>query len=307
MKLPKAIRIREVGPREGFQIFPVFVETSLKVRLIDLLSESGLGEIEITSFVRPDLVPQMADAKDLVNAVKTNPKVRYSALYLNQKGFIAAEKTGRLQNQAWLNAACSETFLKKNSNNDLQSILDSIPSWLKLFSESKKDLHGLMLSTAFGCNYEGKIAAAQVCAVISKITKQLEDNQSSLKEVCLADTVGMANPLSIKETLAAVRTLLPDIYLSLHLHDTRGLGLANAYSALQEGIECFDTSIGGIGGCPFSKGSAGNIATEDFVYMCSEIGIDTGVKLDKLLEASALLNQEAGMKIYSRYSNTPVL
>jgi hydroxymethylglutaryl-CoA lyase len=299
MKLPKKIRIREVGPREGFQIIPKIFKTEEKARLIELLADSGLKEIEIASFVRPDKVPQMADAEILSRLVKKKNGVKYTALYLNPEGFRRAEQTGNLDNEAWINAACSDTFLAKNSNTSLDKIIDSLPQWISTFSDVKKPLHGLMLSTAFGCSYEGEISEDKVIRVISKITTALSKEGVVIKELCLADTVGLANPLSVEKAILAVSNTFPSLYISIHLHNTRGLGIANALTALQLGIDCFDSSIGGVGGCPFTKGASGNIATEELVYLCTQLKIESGVNLEKLKIAATYISSTLGIDLNS--------
>lgn len=305
MKLPKKIRVREVGPREGFQILQETYKTEEKAALIDLLSESGLREIEVTSFVKPDKVPQMADAEALVKSIKIKPDIKYTALYLNPKGFVRAEKSGHLKNDAWISAACSDTFLEKNSNTTLDQIIKSIPEWLTVFLAANKNLHGVMLSTAFGCNYEGLISSDKMMVVVDKIMNALGSLGIPLREICLADTVGLANPISIENAILAIQSNYPDIYISLHLHDTNGLGLANALRGLQLGIDCFDSSIGGIGGCPFTKGASGNISTEDLVFMCHKMGIETDIDPIKLIEAASYLETTLGIELSTKYQRIP--
>ncbi len=306
MILPKKIRIREVGPREGFQILPQLYKTSQKAKLIELLANSGLTEIEVTSFVRKDKVPQMADAEELVSKINTNQSIRYTALYLNPEGFKRAEICKGLNNDCWINAACSETFLAKNSNTSIDKILQSIPLWLNTFSQFNKKLHGLLLSTAFGCNYQGNVPSDKVTEILSKFMNEFAKQNCEIKELTLADTVGMGTPASIEEVVLKIRKAYPDLYISLHLHNTNGLGMANVLSGLQQGVDCFDSSIGGIGGCPFSPGSSGNISTEDLVFMCNKIGIETGVNIEMLVRACEYLENELGIKLNSEYRYTKI-
>lgn len=304
MNLPKKITIREVGPREGFQTLPKTYDTKIKADLINMLSQTGLSDIEVTSFVRADKVPQMADAAQLVEMIDMLPGINYTALYLNQSGFRNAEKTGRLFNKGWISAACSETFLAKNSNTSLEKMVSEIPSWLETFAAAGKQPHGLMISTAFGCSYEGRVSAEKVVKVISRLISALAAHQSRPVEICLADTMGWADPIQIQSTVNAVRKAFKDSYLTLHLHDTRGAGLANAFAAMQLGIDCFDSSIGGLGGCPFAKGAGGNIATEDLAFLCSEMGIETGLDLNKLASASIYLEKVLGKELPGKYYKT---
>jgi len=294
MTMPASIRIREVGPREGFQTISHVVPYVKKLELIDALALTGVSAIEVTSFVKPDKVPQMADAEELVGQLKKRKGVHYTGLYLNEKGFVRAEETGVLDNEAWLNIAASETFLRNNNNTTIEDVISGIPRWIKLFSQYKRTLHGLMLSTAFGCNYEGEVDHSQVLKVLSRVVSAVGEEGVSLKEVCLADTMGWATPDKLKSLVGKVREAHSDLEVSLHLHDTRGTGIANVYAGLQEGVSCFDGSVGGMGGCPFANGAAGNVATEEIVYLCSELGIETGVDLDAYVDAAWLAEEIVG-------------
>ena len=289
--LPKRVRIREVGLREGFQTIQRVMPTDQKLRLVELLNKTGIKDIELTSFVRTDKVPQMADAAELVARYERVTGIRYSALYLNQRGFELALESKRLDQEGWVQAACSETFLKKNAATSLAQIVSELPQWQAKFLAAGVKFHGIMLSTAFGCSYEGAISSDRVKQVISQIRDALGEN---LSELCLADTMGWGNPEMIKQRVAIARELLPQTEISLHLHDTRGLGLANAYAGLESGVTIFDASVGGVGGCPFAPGAAGNIATEDFAYLCQGLGIETGLNLDRYIEVSKALAELLG-------------
>lgn len=302
--LPKRVRIREVGPREGIQTARVSIPTESKLQLISLLSQSGIGDIEITSMVRPDRVPQMADCEDVIKKYEKMPGVRYTALYLNAKGFERAEELGSLDNEGWINLAASDTFLAKNANTSLDAIFDSLPVWFGLFKKHNKKFRGIMLSTAFGCAYEGAIAGEKVLEIVNRVSLEGQAAGCPLQEVCLADTVGMANPYAIKSLINAVRNKFPQIELSLHLHDTRGLGIANAYAGLEEGITIFDASVGGVGGCPFTPQSAGNICTEDLIYLCHSLGIETGVSLEKYVEAARFAEEIFGQPLLGHVYKT---
>ena len=301
---PEKITIREVGPREGFQNFKTVVPTESKLELIESLSQSGLREIEITSFVRPDKVPQLADAEELVSRLKPVKGVRYSALYLNTVGFKRCVATGKLNTKGWLYTSASEQFLKANSNTTIEAALNTIPEWISLFSQSRAPLHGLMISNSFGCSYQGAISSSTVADLVSRYLNCLSESNSQLKEICLADTVGMANPSTIEACILALEPF--GIPISLHLHDTRGLGLTNAYVGLRLGVSTFESSVGGIGGCPFTPGAAGNIATEDLVYLCNSLGIETGVDLAKLKSSARLCASIMGCSLPGRVYKTEI-
>ena len=300
MALPKRVKIREVGPREGFQTLEKVVSTADKLKLIEALSKTGVKEIEATSFVRPDLVPQMADAEDLVKKLKSD-SIRYTALYLNIKGFEKAEQFSSINNDAWIQIAASETFLKKNNNIGIADLISKLPDWFAAFSKAKKSLHGLMLSTAFGCNYEGPIKLEKVIKVLDSVVENSKKNNQQLKEVCLADTMGWATPPAVKDLVNATGEKFPELDISLHFHDTRGTGIANVYAGLEAGVSVFDCSVGGLGGCPFAKGAAGNVATEDVLYLCEELGLETGISLEAYVKAAKLAEDIIGKELPGKY------
>lgn len=285
MSLPKKVTIREVGPREGVQTSSAEITTPQKLELIHYLSQTGIKEIEITALVRPDRVPQMADADEIIKTFQRKQGISYTALYLNQVGFERGEALGGLDNVGWIHLAASETFLKKNNNLTIDEAIKKIPALLESFSKHGKQLHGIMLSSSFGCAYEGSISAKQVAGVLSKVMKTLQEKNSIPKEICLADTVGLGNPQTIQTAIDEVRNAF-SCEVSLHLHDTRGLGIANVYAGLLKGVSIFESSVGGVGGCPFTKGAAGNVATEKVVLLCEELGIETGVDLKKFDEVA---------------------
>jgi hydroxymethylglutaryl-CoA lyase len=297
-RYPSRVEIREVGPREGFQSFHAVVPTATKLRLIDALARSGLEEIEVTSFVRPDKVPQLADAEALVSALPAHPSVRYTALYLNQTGFKRSTAFATLKNRGWLYTSPSKTFLKANNNTTHEEVLARIPEWCGLFADAGKRVHGVMVSNAFGCAYEGPVAVDAVVQLVTQYRDAVSACNQPLQEVCLADTVGMADPALVEQLLTALSPL--QIPLSLHLHDTRGLGLVNAYAGLLHGVSIFESSIGGIGGCPFTPGAAGNIATEDLVNLCHSLGITTGIDLPALAQAAHLAESIMGTPLPGR-------
>lgn len=296
--LPQQLTIREVGPREGFQILKKSFPVEQKLKLIEALVKASVPQIEVTSFVRPDLIPQMADAEELVARLPTAPEVEFSALYLNPKGFERAEQSGKLRNRGWLYTSPSNTFLRANNNTTVDKSVAAVPDWAAMFRRYGKRVSGLMVSNAFGCSYEGKISAAAVASLVERFAAACEAAGERISEVCLADTVGMGNPKSVRECIAAVKPL--GFTVSLHLHDTMGLGLANAYAGLLEGVSIFETSVGGVGGCPFTPGAAGNVATEDVVYLCHEMGIKTNINLERLCEAAQLAEFIIGTELPGR-------
>lgn len=304
MAFPKKVRIREVGPREGFQTLARVVPTEQKLELIAALGETGLKDIEIVSFVRPDKVPQMADAAAVVERYHRVPGVAYTGLYLNPSGFIRAEETGRLHNEGWLYLAASETFLQRNSNTTIAAGIDAMPTWLAAFRERGKPLRGIMLSTAFGCNFEGPIASDTVVELLRRVAGHVVAAGETLREICLADTMGWASPVMLRELIVRVRREFPQSEVSLHLHDTRGSGMANVYAGLEEGVAIFDCSIGGLGGCPFARGAAGNVPTEDVAFLCHELGIETGLDLGKLARAAAMAEGIIGEPLPGKYYKT---
>jgi hydroxymethylglutaryl-CoA lyase len=298
--IPQNVTIREVGPREGFQALSSVYPTEKKVELISQLAQSGLKHIEVTSMVRGDKVPQMADAEHLIATLPNVAGIEYTALYLNTKGFARAEATKRLSNIGWLYTSPSESFLRSNNNTTIAQSLSSIDEWVACFQAAGKSVWGLMVSTAFGCEFEGAIPCGTVAALIERFLERATAVGQPVHEVCLADTVGRANPRAVRELVALVSSM--GVVVSLHLHDTWGLGLCNAYAGLEAGVAVFETSVGGLGGCPFTPGSAGNVATEDLVHLCDSLGVVTGLDVNTLCGAAefaeALIGQPLPGHVY---------
>lgn len=286
--LPEKVTIHEAGPREGFQFEPIVLPTRTKVEFIEALARTGLTDIEVASFVRPDIVPQMADAEELVAQLTPYPGVTYTASYLNVKGLERASKTGKLRLKHGLTISASETFSRRNQHADHAEAYLGLEKRSDLFCSWGISGVSLGIAAAFGCNFEGDIPLAKVLDWIHRLEHLALSKGLAPEEIRLLDTMGWANPRGITETVEAIYTLWPGIPVSLHLHDTRGLGMANAYAALVLGVSDFDTAVAGLGGCPFGghAGAAGNLATEDFVLMCHEMGIETGVDLDALIECA---------------------
>ncbi len=296
--LPTSIRIHEEGPREGFQIEPGPIATSRKVEFIEALAETGLKQIDCVSFVNAQKVPGMADAEQVIRSVRRKPGVRYTGLWLNTKGLQRALETP-VDIVGSIRVTASETFCVRNTGMNHEQTLAEQRRWLDIYRERNVAVEWGYVMTAFGCNYEGFISTERVCLMVEQLLGLAAEAGVKLKGVYLADTVGWGTPLAMEEKLGAVRARWPDLPLALHLHDTRGTGLANAYAALRMGVAQFDTTCAGLGGCPFAghKGAAGNICSEDLVFMCHEMGIETGVDLEKLIECAHLAEDIVGHEL----------
>ncbi|MFZ5753755.1 MAG: hydroxymethylglutaryl-CoA lyase [Bacillota bacterium] len=279
MNLPAEVQIIEVGPRDGFQSIKEWIPTELKLEIITSLFEANLRKIEITSFVHPKAIPQMQDAKDVVKAVLDKyDNVEMIALVPNLVGAETAWKAG-IKHITYVISA-SERHNMENVRRSVEESFAELKSLKERIPELKIKLD---VATAFGCPFLGHIPLEQVYKMI--------DNGLAIgvDEICLCDTIGMANPKQVGDMLTKIKDRYPDRDFSLHLHDTRGMGLANTLVALQKGITIFESAIGGLGGCPFAPGAAGNIATEDLVNMLEQMGIKTNIQLPKLLETAQLI------------------
>jgi hydroxymethylglutaryl-CoA lyase len=294
--LPLRVRINEEGPREGFQIEGAGIPTARKIELIDSLSLTGLQQIQVASFVNPKRVPGMADAAEVVAGYQRQPGVRYTALWLNDQGFRRALATGSLDLMGRVVLCASPAFLWRNQNMTLQDNLQSHREQIKTYLDNGVPVEHGGMQAAFGCNFEGDIPVQQVLDISDDAFRLAQEFGLRLKTFTLADTMAWANPSSIRRLVDAFQDRFADVQIILHLHDTRGLGLANALAGLQSGVAIFDASTAGLGGCPFAahKGAAGNLCTEDFVFMCHEMGIETGVDLDKLIASARLAEEIVG-------------
>ncbi len=288
--LPSKIHIKEEGPREGFQIESADIRTADKIALIDALSQTGLKHIQIVSFVNPKRVPGMADAAEVVAGIMPVPGVQYAGLWLNQQGFLRALDTGRLYMAGKLTLYASQAFLMRNQNRTPEQQLAAQPDLIRLYQANGVSTSTGFVTAAFGCNFEGDVNPSYVVQLVGEMRCIAAEQGETLKVIGLGDTMAWATPEKIKKVVGAVRDANPDLAISLHLHDTRGMGLANAYAGLQMGVTHFDAAVAGLGGCPFAKhaGAAGNVCTEDLVLMCEEMGIDTGVDLEALIECATL-------------------
>lgn len=288
MNLPKSVTIVEVGPRDGFQSEPDFVATDEKIELIERLSDVGLKRIEITSFVSPGTVPQLRDSEEVAARLRRRPGVRYCALTPNFKGLERAILAG--MDEIALFVSASETHNKKNVRMSVERSLRAFRQMAQSALRRGMRIRGYV-ATAFGCEYEGRVSIEQVKRIV------LEYIAMGIQEISLGDTTGMANPVAVRAMIRELRPILGNTALALHFHDTRGTGIANVVAAIEEGAAIFDSSIGGLGGCPASRTSSGNVATEDLVGILHEMGIDTGIDLDSLIEVARYARKIIGKEL----------
>ena len=294
--MPSAVHINEEGPREGFQFEKGTIPTDRKIALIDSLSETGLKHIQIVSFVNPKAVPGMADAEAVVAGFHPRPGVAYSALWLNEKGFERAGASGRLDLKGSIILSASEAFLKRNQGRTPSEQIAAQHAMVERYKTAGVPIERAGIMAAFGCNFQGDIAPSVVADLAGRHVEIAAEHGVSFEYLLLADTMAWATPDSVKRVVSAVRDRFPDLEICLHLHDTRGMGIANAYAGLEIGVARFDASVAGLGGCPFAghSGAAGNVCTEDLVFMCEEMGISTGVDLEKMLESARLAEEIVG-------------
>jgi hydroxymethylglutaryl-CoA lyase len=295
--MPARVKIKEVGPREGFQFEKGPISLEQKVSLVDALSDTGLRTIEFTSFVSPKWVPQMADAEQMVAAITRAPGVAYEAIWLNEAGLArAAALRDSLALRPMFGVAASDVFMRQNTNRTVDEKIEELPGWAARYQALGMDWIDAGVMAAFGCNYEGDVATERVVSVLEQVEARAADCGSRLGGIGLADTMGWANPLQIKRLVGTVRDRWPDVPVKLHLHDTRALAIANVVAALEMGVDRFDSAVAGMGGCPFAahKGAAGNVTTEDLVFLCQELGVETGVDLDAMIAAGRLAEEVVG-------------
>jgi len=288
--LPRQISVREVGPRDGLQNEQP-VPTQAKIELIDLLSGTGVRRIEAVSFVRPDAIPQMADADEVWRGIDRAASVRYSALVPNLRGAARALDAGLTEIEAVVSA--SDTHNRKNVNRSTAESLDDIAQIIELAHDRGATCQ-VIVSTAWGCPYEGDVPVERVVAVASRAVADGADTMS------FGDTTGMATPGRVQRLVGEFRSANPETSLNLHFHNTRGTGLANVLAALQLGVADFDASVGGLGGCPYAPGATGNIATEELVHMVEDMGVDTGIDLAAMIDAAAAAEQIIGRELPSQ-------
>jgi len=289
----RQVTVVEVGPRDGLQNEPISVSTPDKIAFVDRLSSAGLPVIEVSSFVRPDRVPQLADAAEVFAGITRNSGTRYTALVPNLEGLDRAIEAH--VSEVAIFAAASETFSRKNIN---QSVSESVETYRAVCDRASAA--GMRIrayvSTAFGCPYEGAVSPTTVATLCRRLLGL------GAFEVAISDTIGVAHPAQVVSVLDAVLAKIPVEQVALHVHDTRGTALANVLTALGHGVSTFDASAGGLGGCPYAPGATGNLATEDLVYMLNGLGAVTGVRLEALSVASEFIASRIDHPLASRYA-----
>jgi isopropylmalate/homocitrate/citramalate synthase len=290
--VPRKVRIVEVGPRDGLQNEAVMVAAEDKVRFISMLADAGFEEVEATSFVSPKAIPRLSDADRVFPALERLHGTRYPVLVPNVRGLERALEAGVREIAVF--TAASNTFNKRNINATIDESLDNIAAVVARAKPAGVRIRGYV-STCFGCPFEGDVPAQTVLDVSQRLW------DLGVDELSIGDTIGVATPNQIEEVVALLETRIPLDAIGLHLHDTRGTALANTIVALQMGVTCFDASAGGLGGCPYAPGASGNLATEDLLYMLHGMGIETGVDLGKVVDASRFIAGVLGHSLSSRY------
>ena len=285
--LPETVRIREVGPRDGFQNEPEVIPTNHKVGLIDCLSQTGLRRMEVTSFVRADVIPQLSDAEQVLRSIKRNPDVSYSVLIPNERGLDRALGGDFEFDEVNLFLSASETHNRKNVNRSIEESLSGLEKVIARARDAGLRCEGV-ISVSFGCPYEGDVPLDRVFGIARRLA------HAGCEEIAFGDTTGMANPVQVRGFFERAREELPEPELTAHFHNTRGQGLANVLAALESGVDSFESSFGELGGCPVPRGATGNIATEDLVSMLHEMGVETGVALERLLACARRAQEVLG-------------
>jgi hydroxymethylglutaryl-CoA lyase len=287
------VSIREVGPRDGFQNEPEIVPTDDKVRLIDLLARSGLNRLEVTSFVRPDVIPQLADGPEVLERISVPEGVSLSVLVPNERGLENALRQRERFHEVNVFLSASETHNRKNVNRSIEESLSGLERVLERARAEGLRCEGV-ISVAFGCPYEGRVPEERVWAIARRLI------EAGAQEIGFGDTTGMANPAQVRSYFPAAREALGEYAeLTAHFHNTRGQGLANVLAALDAGVTSFESSFGELGGCPVPAGATGNIATEDLVSMLHEMGVETGISLERVLQAARAVQEVLGRPLGS--------
>jgi hydroxymethylglutaryl-CoA lyase len=290
--IPKAVRIREVGPRDGFQNEPETIATGDKVRLVEMLARTGFKRLEVTSFVRADVVPQLADGREVLERAQIPDEVSVSVLVPNMRGLEAALEVREKIDEVNVFLSASETHNRHNVNRSVEESLTGLEHVLARATEEGLRCEGV-ISTSFGCPYEGYVPFERVFEIAKRLSV------AGAVEIGFGDTTGMANPIQVGEFFRRARDEIVGAELTAHFHDTRGQALANVLAALEAGVDSFESSFGELGGCPVPPGATGNVASEDLVSMLHEMGIETGVDLAKLLAAAAAAQEVLGRPLGS--------
>ena len=290
--IPRAVRIREVGPRDGFQNEPETIATADKVRLVELLARTGLRRLEVTSFVRADVVPQLADGREVLERAEIPDEVSVSVLVPNERGLEAALEVREKIDEVNVFLSASETHNRRNVNRSVEESLAGLERVLARATAEGLRCEGV-ISTSFGCPYEGNVPVERVFEIAERLAA------AGAVEIGFGDTTGMANPVQVGEFFRRAHEELPEVECTAHFHDTRGQALANVLAALEVGVDSFESSFGELGGCPVPPGATGNVASEDLVSMLHEMGIETGIDLGKLLEAAAAAQEVLGRPLGS--------
>jgi Isopropylmalate/homocitrate/citramalate synthases len=293
MLLPPKVLIREVGPRDGLQNEKPLVTTADKIRFVQLLAQTGLKNIEVTSFVNPKAVPQMSDAEELWRLLPALADIKFSALAFNLNGVKRAIHAG--VKTVVVNISVSESMNLRHSNKTREESLWEMKEITNLAATEKVTIR-TDLSMVFGCPLEGKLSIDQIIHMVDNLLK------IGIQEITLADSAGLGNPRQVYEICREIRTRFPQGEFGLHIHDTKGLGMVNVLAGIQAGFEIIETSVGGLGGCPFIHKAAGNVATEDVVYMLHEMGLDTGISISRLLDAGHYISGILDRNLASRQS-----
>lgn len=285
--MKKSVEIIDVTPRDGIQNEDKLLDLDTKLTMIDYAIKAGASRIEVTSFVNPKRVPQMADADEVCERLPQNSNCQYIGLALNRRGFERAVNAGL--DEVNFVVVASETFADRNQGTDTQSLI-------KIFNQMSAEIKstsrfGVTIAAAFGCPFEGEMPLERLLEVVKGCM------QAEPFELAIADTIGVATPTDITTRIDAIKQLYPDVPLRLHLHNTRNTGIANAWAAVEAGVDSLDSSFGGVGGCPFAPRATGNIATEDLVYMLERSGVDTGVNLDIAIDAAEFVERSLGKTI----------
>ncbi|MGE7760422.1 hydroxymethylglutaryl-CoA lyase [Peribacillus sp. NPDC097895] len=277
---PENVTIKEVGPRDGLQNEKVMIPAQSKIDWIDQLSETGLSYIEVTSFVHPKWIPQLSDSIEVAKGIKRNPDITYAALVPNQRGLESAIEANIDEISVFMSS--SETHNLKNINKSISDTLPVMKDVIGSAAKSGKTVRGYV-STVFGCPYEGQVSPEQVFRVCDQLFEY------GINEVSLGDTIGVASPRQVALFLERAVKRYDISKMALHFHDTRGMALANVLQSLDYGVEIFDSSLGGLGGCPYAPGASGNVATDDLIHMLHNMGIQTGINQEKLIKAASMI------------------